>query len=89
MMSTSGSSASAAAPIQLPAHVAGVNTVDPFSMPDDGSTLATPITLSDSSDEDNGSATISKVINNEIVSFYLLIFRWMYDDHYSGRLSYF
>ena len=68
VMSTSGSSATAAAPTQLPAHVAGVNTIDPFSLSDDGRTPGKPIMFGDSSDDSTGGTNISKVINNEIVS---------------------
>ena len=65
-MSTIGSSGTAAAPTQFPSLQAGSNSND--------GTLANPITLEDSSDESNGDASISKIINNEIVSFYLLLF---------------
>ncbi len=54
------SGGTAAALTQLPSHVAG-------SVADDG-TPANPITLVDSSDDSNGGANISTVINNEIVS---------------------
>ena len=69
VMSTSGSSAPAAAPTQLPAHVTGVNPIDPFSLADDGRTSGNPSMFSDSSDDITGGTNISKVINNEIVSF--------------------
>ena len=63
MMSTSGSSATAVAPTQSPSLQAGSNSTDPNGTTDN------PITFVDSSDYDIGSTTISKVINNEIVSF--------------------
>ena len=44
------------------------------------STVANVITISDSSDDDNGGASIPKVNNKEIVSFYLLLFTYMYMD---------
>ena len=69
VMSISGSSATAAAPTRLPAHVAGVNPIDPFSLADDGRTPGKPIMFTDSSDDSTGGATSSKVIKNEIVSF--------------------
>jgi len=90
VISTPGSNGSAAAPTQSPSLQAGPNSNDPFSLAVVVGSSANPITLSESSDEDNGSATIPKVINNnEIASFYLLLFRWMSVDLYSGRLSYF
>ncbi len=55
---------------QLPSLVAA-------SVKDRAGTLANPITVGDSSDDSNGGANISMVINNEIVSFYLLIFSWL------------
>ena len=56
---------SAAAPTQSPSLQAGPNSTDPNGTADNA------ITFVDSSDDDIGSATISKVINNnnEIVSF--------------------
>ena len=69
MKSTSGSSAIAAAPTQLPAPLAVVSTIDPFSLADDGRTSANPIMFIDSSDESTEDTNTSKVINNEIVSF--------------------
>ena len=69
VMSTSGSSATAAAPTQLPAHVAGVNPIYHFSLADEGRTSDNPIMFSDSSDDSTGGTNTSKVINNEIVSF--------------------
>ncbi len=45
VISTSGSSATAAAPTRLPAHVAFVITSDPFSLACDGCTADNPITL--------------------------------------------
>ena len=64
VMSTSGSSATAAAPTQLPAPVAVVTT-----MADDGRKAGNPIMFSDSSDDSSGGTNTSKVINNELVSF--------------------
>ena len=69
VMSTSGSSATAAAPTHLPAHVASANPIDPFSLTDDGRTSGKPIMFGDSSDDSTGGTNISKVIKNEIVSF--------------------
>ena len=57
----------AVAATQLPSHVVG-------SLADDAGTPANPISLDDSTGDSNGGATISTVINNEIVSFYLLLF---------------
>ena len=45
-----------------------------------GSTAANAITLDDSSDDDNGGASILKVNNKEIVSLYLLLYSCMYMD---------
>ncbi len=61
LMSMMGSSGIAVAVRQLPSQLAGSLTVD-------GLKPANAITLDDSSDESNGGANISKVINNEIVS---------------------
>ena len=55
---------------QLPSLVAA-------SVKDRAGTPANPTTVGDSSDDSNGGANISMVINNEIVSFYLLIFSWL------------
>ena len=71
-MSTVGSNGSAAAPTQSPTLQAGPNFNDPNGTPDN------PITLGDSSDDDIRSATISNVINNEILYFYLVACIWMY-----------
>ena len=68
LMSPSGSSASAAALTQLPAHVADTNSDDPFPLIINSGTPGNPITVLDSSDDSDGGATIPKVINNEIVS---------------------
>ena len=62
MMSTSRSSATAAAPTQSPSLQVASNSIDPKGTPDN------PITFVDSSDDDIGSATMPKVINNEILS---------------------
>ncbi len=68
MMSTIGSNVSAAAATQSSSLKAGSNSTDP------NGTVDNPITFGDSSDDDIGSVSISKVINNkEIVSFYLAI----------------
>ena len=69
------SSGATAAVIQLPSNVGG-------SVADDVGTPANQISLDDSTDDSNGDANISKVNNNnnEIVSFYLLIFSCMYMD---------
>ena len=69
------SSGASAAVSQLPSNVGG-------PLADDKGTPANPISLEDSMDEDSGSATVSKVNNNnnEIVSFYLLLFSLMYMD---------
>ncbi len=81
--SASQSSGTSMAATQLPSNVGGSVAVD-------GLTPASAIILEDSSDDSNGDGSISKVINNnEIASFYLLLFRWMSVDLYSGRLSYF
>ena len=85
LVSGDGSGGTSMTAIQLPSNVGG-------SVVDDGFTQANPITLGDSSDDDNGGATTSKVNNNEILSFtycYLVACIWMYDDLYTGRLSYF
>ena len=58
---------------QLPSVVGG-------SVVADGARPANPIRLGDSSDDDNGGASIPKVNNKEIVSFYLLLFSCMYMD---------
>ena len=79
------SSGASAAVIQLPSNVGG-------SLANTGRSPANPITLDDSSDEDNGGANISMVINTEIVSFrycYLVACICMYDDLDTCRLSYF
>ena len=80
------SSVASVAVIQLPSNVGG-------SLADDKGTPANPISLDDSTDDSNGGANISMVNNNkEIVSFrycYLVACIWMYDDLYTGRLSYF
>ncbi len=69
MMSTSGSSATAAAPTQLPAPLAVVTSIDPFSLVDDGRSPDHPIMFIDSSDDSTGDTNNSKVNgNNEIVS---------------------
>ena len=60
---------SSATPTQVPAYVAGVNSFLPFSLADDGRTPGNPIMFTDSSDDSTGGTNISKVINNEIVSF--------------------
>ena len=62
------SSGVSAAVVQLPSVVV------------DGATPADAITLDDSSDDSTGGATTAKVSNNEIVSFYLLLFSCMYMD---------
>ena len=67
------SSGASAAVVQLPSHVGGSVVVD-------GLTQANAIILGDSSDDDNGGASIPKVNNKEIVSFYLLLFSCMYMD---------
>ena len=69
VMSTSGSSATAAARTQLPAHIVFVNPIEPFSQSDDGRTPGKLIMFSDSSDDSTGGTNISAVINNEIVAF--------------------
>ena len=61
------SSGASAAFIQLPSNVGGQVDVR-------GLTEANAITLSDSSDDSNGGTPISNVNNNEIVSFYLLLY---------------
>jgi len=61
------------ASIQLPSNAGGSDA-------DAGATQSNAITLDDSSDDDNGGATTSKVSNNEIVSFYLLLYSCMYMD---------
>ena len=60
-MPTMGSSGTVVAPSQIPSRAAG-------SLAGDDGTPANPITLGDSSDDSNGGANISTVINNEIVS---------------------
>ncbi len=71
MVSGDGSSALSsgviAAVVQLPSNAKG-------------DTLANAITCDDSSDDSSGGASVSKVNNNEIVSFYLLLFSCMYMD---------
>ncbi len=69
VMSTSGRGATAAAPTQLPAHVVGMNSIDPFSLANNGRTPGNPIMFTDSSDDSTGGTNISNLINNEIVSF--------------------
>ena len=59
--------------IQPPSNAGG-------SLADVAGTVAKPITFDDSSNDSSGGASVPKVNNNEIVSFYLLIFRWMYMD---------
>ena len=69
VMSPSGSSASAAAPTQLPSQVVGKKSADPFPLTIDSGVPGNPITILDSSDDSDGGASIPKVINNDIVSF--------------------
>ncbi len=57
LMPTMGSSGTVVAPSQIPSRAAG-------SLAGDDGTPANPITLGDSSDDSNGGANISKVINN-------------------------
>ena len=61
------------ASIQLPSNAGGSDA-------DAGDTQSNVITLDDSADDDNGGATTSKVSNNEIVSFYLLLYSCIYMD---------
>ena len=71
--STVLTSVSRAAVIQPPSNVGG-------SLADVAGSVAKPITFDDSSNDSSGGASVSKVNNNEIVSFYLLIFSCMYMD---------
>ena len=64
---------SGASAVQLPSLVGG-------SLAFDGATQANAIPVGDSSDDDNGDASIPKVNNKEIVSFYLLLFSCMFMD---------
>ena len=66
------SSGASAAVVQLPSLVGGSVIVG-------GLTQANAITLADSLDDDNGGSSIP-MVNKEIVSFYLMIFKWMYMD---------
>jgi len=67
------SSGASTAVVQVPSLVGGSVAVD-------GLTPADAIVLEDSSDDDNGGASIPMVNNKEIVSFYLLLFSCMYMD---------
>jgi len=59
-------SGASAAVVQLPSLMGGSLVVD-------GATQANAIPIGDSSDDDNGDASIPKVNNKEIVSFLLLL----------------
>ena len=59
-------SVASAAVVQLPSLMGGSLVVD-------GATQANAIPIGDSSDDDNGDASIPKVNNKEIVSFLLLL----------------